>query len=288
MPTVPEWFPRVRVRTASLEPVRELVASLDLHTVCEGALCPNRPECYSRKHVTVLILGDSCTRSCGFCAVSHGRPTPVDPDEPSRVAEMARRLGMRHVVVTSVTRDDLPDGGAGHYAAVAESLAALPDAPTSEALIPDLGGDPGAIARVARSPYRILAHNLETVPRLYPRARPQADYGRSLAVLGTLKRTAPAKIIKSAIMLGLGETEEEVRSVLDDLLTAGATALAVGQYLRPTARELPVERFLPPEEFDRWAREARALGFAFVASGPYVRSSYRAAEALDAFDAQPL
>lgn len=276
---MPTPLPRVRLHPGRLQGVRDLVAAHGLRTVCEGALCPNRPECYASRHVTVLVLGGSCTRSCRFCSVPGGRVEPPDPDEPRRVAEAVSALGMRHVVVTSVTRDDLPDGGAAHFAAVAEALASLPDPPTSEALIPDLGGDPACVALVAAAPYRVLAHNVETVPRLYPRARPQADYGRSLGVLGDLKRAAPAKVVKSGFMLGLGESAAEVSSLLVDLRTAGVDALAVGQYLRPTPRELPVERIVPDDEFSALADEARALGFRHVACGPLVRSSYRAGEA---------
>jgi lipoic acid synthetase len=250
-------------------------------------LCPNRPECYAAGHLTVLILGDACTRACAFCAVKHGPPAPLDPGEPSRVAKVASSLGMRHVVVTSATRDDLSDGGASQYVAVAEALAALPRPPTREALIPDLRGDRAAVAAVAAAPFHVLAHNVETVPRLYSSVRPQADYRRSLGVLRALKRIAPAKVVKSGFMLGLGESADEVRDLLRDLRACGVDALAVGQYLRPTARELPVMRYASEEEFAALAREARALGFLHVASGALVRSSYRAGEAADLFDRAP-
>lgn len=277
-------LPRVRLRPASLGRVRDLVASHRVHTVCEGALCPNRPECYAAGHVTVLILGGACSRACAFCAVGQGPPDPVDPDEPARVARVAAALGMRHVVVTSVTRDDLSDGGAGQYAATGRALASLPDPPTREALIPDLRGDPVAAAIVAEAPYHVLGHNVETVSRLYPAVRPRADYARSLAVLRVLKQTAPEKVVKSGFMLGLGETAQEARDLLRDLRAAGADALAIGQYLRPTPRELAVARFASEEEFAAIAEEARALGFRHVASGPRVRSSYRAGEAAVLFD----
>lgn len=266
----------MRVRPGVLDRTRDLLESLGLPTVCEGALCPNRPECYRRGHVTVLILGRNCTRRCRFCAVGSGAPEPVDPEEPARVARLAARLGMRHVVVTSVTRDDLPDGGAGQYAAVARALAGLPDAPTAEALVPDFRGDPEAIRTVARAPFGVLAHNLETVPRLYPRVRPGADYDRSLHVLAALVGQAHGRPVKSGLMLGLGETAEEVRGVLRDLRSAGVTSVCLGQYLRPGPDRLPVERYVPEEEFRAWAAEARALGFTEVASGPRVRSSYMA------------
>ena len=275
----PTPLPRVRLKPGSLASVRDLVASHGLRTVCEGALCPNRPECYASRHVTVLVLGGVCTRSCRFCSVAGGPPRPPDPDEPRRVARAVSELGMRHVVVTSVTRDDLPDGGAGHFAAVAEALAALPEAPGLEALIPDFEGDEGAAAAVAASPYGVLAHNVETVPRLYPAVRPQADYRRSLGVLAALRRAAPGKVVKSGLMLGLGETREEVTEVLADLRGVGVEAVCVGQYLRPTPRQLPVARLVPEEEFQALAEEARALGFRSALCGPLVRSSYRAGEA---------
>ncbi|WP_025322509.1 lipoyl synthase [Deferrisoma camini] len=269
-------LPRIRVRPSGLRRTRRVFEDLGIPTVCEGALCPNRPECYDAGHVTVLILGRRCTRACGFCAVDHGGPEPVDPNEPARVAELAARLGMRHVVVTSVTRDDLPDGGAGQYAAVARAVAALPGPVTAEALVPDFQGDPEALAVVAAAPYRVLAHNVETVPRLYPRIRPGADYARSLGVLRTFAGLADrGQTVKSGLMLGLGESADEVRRVLADLRGAGVDAVCLGQYLRPGPGRVPVSRYLQEAEFERWAEEARALGFAEVWSGPRVRSSYR-------------
>jgi lipoic acid synthetase len=196
------------------------------------------------------------------------------------VAELAAQLGMRHVVITSVTRDDLPDGGASQYAATAEAIQSLPRPPTCEALIPDFRGDPDAAQLVAAAPYRVLAHNVETVPRLYPAVRPQAEYRRSLAVLAALRVAELGKVVKSGLMLGLGESLDEVRRVLEDLRRAGVDALTLGQYLRPTPAELPVDRYVEPEEFSALAEEARGLGFRTVASAPYVRSSYRAAECL--------
>lgn len=277
-------LPRVRLRPAALGRIREIADSHRVRTVCEGALCPNRPECYAAGHVTVLILGSACTRVCAFCAVGHGAPESVDPEEPSRVARMASVLGMRHGVVTSVTRDDLADGGAAQYVAVADALATLPDPPTREALIPDLKGDLAAVAAVAVAPYQVLGHNVETVPRLYSAVRPSADYGRSLSVLRALKRASPAKVVKSGFMLGLGETAAEVRGLLLDLRNSGVDALAVGQYLRPGPRQLPVARYVEEGEFEAIAEEARRLGFPQVVSGPRVRSSYRAGDAADLFD----
>ncbi len=275
--------PRVRVKASVLGAVRDRVAAGGLRTVCEGALCPNRPECYAAGHLTLLILGDRCTRACRFCAVSGGPPEAPDPAEPGRIAEMVGALGMGHVVVTSVTRDDLPDGGAAHYEAVGRALAALPAPPTAEALVPDFGGDPAAVARVAGAAYRLLAHNVETVPRLYPRVRPQAVYRRSLEVLATLGRAGGGRPVKSGLMLGLGETGAEVRAVLEDLRRVGVAAVTLGQYLQPTAGQLAPVRRVPAEEFAGWAETARALGFRSVVAGPLVRSSYRARLALESF-----
>jgi lipoyl synthase len=277
-------LPKIRVKPGPLQAVRTLVNSAGVHTVCEGALCPNRSECYAQGHITVLILGDACTRNCSFCAVDHGTPAAVDPAEPQRVARLVERLEMRHVVVTSVTRDDLADGGAGQYARVAAALGALPSRPTCEALVPDFAGERSAVETVARSGYRILAHNVETVPRLYPAVRSRAAYPRSLRVLSELGRAAPGRIVKSGLMLGLGESSDEVRRVFEDLLRAGVSVLALGQYLRPTPRHLTVARLLRPEEFEAWGQEARSMGFRWVSAGPLVRSSYRAADALLLFD----
>jgi len=253
-----------------------LVRELRLRTVCEEAICPNIWDCYSRRTATFLVLGDRCTRACRFCAVRHGRPLPPDPAEPARLVEAARRLGLRHVVITSVTRDDLPDGGAGHFAACVAALKATLPGVTVEVLTPDFRGWPVAV--VARSGPDVFAHNIETVPRLYPRVRPGADYSRSLELL---RQAAGAGLVtKSGLMVGLGETMEEIEAVLADLRRAGCLLLTVGQYLAPTAGHLPVERYLTPGEFESLRRRALALGFAGVAAGPLVRSSYRAAELL--------
>lgn len=272
----PEWI-RARAPTGpAVAETRAIVRTLGLHTVCEEAQCPNLGECWSHRTATVMLLGDTCTRSCRFCAVSHGRPLAVDPEEPGRVAEAVARLGLRHVVMTSVNRDDLPDGGAGHFAAAAHAVHARVPTCTIEVLIPDLQGDLAALATIVAAPITILNHNTETVPRLYKRVRPGAVYERSLAILAEAKRLAPGLRTKTGLMLGLGETRDEVLAVLADVRAAGCDVLTLGQYLRPSPDELPVERYVTPEEFAALGADARALGFAYVESGPLVRSSYHA------------
>jgi lipoic acid synthetase len=272
----PEWI-RARAPTGpAVAETRAVVRSLGLHTVCEEAQCPNLGECWAHHTATVMLLGDTCTRNCRFCAVSHGRPLAVDPEEPRRVAEAVARLGLHHVVMTSVNRDDLPDGGASHFAATAYAVQArVPDC-TIEVLIPDLQGNHDALAAIVQAPITILNHNTETVPRLYRRVRPGAFYERSLALLAAAKRLRPALRTKTGLMLGLGETRDEVLAVLADIRAAGCDVLTLGQYLRPGPSELAVERYVTPEEFTALGVEARQLGFAYVESGPLVRSSYHA------------
>ncbi len=254
---------------------RRAIDALGLHTVCEEAHCPNIGECWGHRTATFMLLGDTCTRNCGFCAVRHGRPLAVDPGEPLRVARAVAQLGLRHVVVTSVNRDDLPDGGAAHFAATARAIKAiLPDCRV-EVLIPDLQGDLGAVRVVTDSPVDILNHNVETVPRLYRRVRPGARYDRSLAVLAAA-RGRPGLLTKAGLMLGLGETRDELVRVFDDLRAVGCDILTLGQYLRPSAAHLPVVRYVPPEEFRDLREAALARGFRHVESGPLVRSSYHA------------
>jgi lipoic acid synthetase len=255
---------------------RAAVKELGLHTVCEEARCPNIGECWGHGTATFMLLGDVCTRNCGFCAVAHGRPLAVDPAEPLRVAAAVARLGLRHVVVTSVDRDDLPDGGAGHFAASARAIKGLRPACRVEVLVPDFRGDLTAVATVAGSPIDVFNHNVETVPRLYRRVRPGARYPRSLSLLEAAKRARPGLLTKAGLMLGLGESEDEVLSVFDDLRGAGCDVLTLGQYLRPSARHLPVERYVPPEEFAVLRARALARGFRHVEAGPLVRSSYHA------------
>jgi lipoic acid synthetase len=267
-----------------------LLDELDLHTVCREARCPNKGECYASGTATFLILGDVCTRACRFCAVE-GRGQDgvcvLDEDEPRRVAEAARRLGLRHVVITSVTRDDLPDGGAAQFAAaIAAVRAATPDA-TVEVLIPDLGGDEGALRTVLAARPEVLNHNLETVPRLYAQVRPQARYERSLELLARAavwaRSPGPDRarpLVKTGLMVGLGETAAEVGEVLAAAAAAGVDAVTIGQYLQPDAGRLPVARYVTPQEFAGYERRGAALGLTVVAA-PFVRSSYRAGELLD-------
>ena len=272
----PDWIKSRAPTGRAVAETRATVRALGLHTVCEEAQCPNLGECWSHHTATVMLLGDTCTRACRFCAVSHGRPTTVDPDEPRRVAEAVARLGLRHVVMTSVNRDDLPDGGAGHFAATAAAVKAKVPECTIEVLIPDLQGDHRALATVVAAPIAILNHNTETVPRLYKRVRPGATYERSLGILRAAKRLRPGLRTKTGLMLGLAETRDEVHAVLVELHAVGCDVLTLGQYLRPSLEELPVERYVTPDEFAELGAEARALGFAYVESGPLVRSSYHA------------
>ncbi len=272
----PDWIKSRAPTGRAVAETRATVRRLGLHTVCEEAQCPNLGECWSHHTATVMLLGDTCTRACRFCAVSHGKPVTVDPDEPRRVAEAVARLGLRHVVMTSVNRDDLPDGGAAHFAAAARAVkTAVPDC-TIEVLIPDLQGDHEALATVVAAPIAILNHNTETVPRLYKRVRPGATYERSLGILRAAKRLRPGLRTKTGLMLGLGETRDEIDAVLADLRAVACDVLTLGQYLRPSAEELPVERYVHPDEFDEIGAHARSLGFAHVESGPLVRSSYHA------------
>ena len=273
---MPDWL---RVKTGKrhlTEGTRALVQDFGLHTVCEGAHCPNIGECYSRHVATFMILGDTCTRNCGFCAVNSGQPTPVDPTEPARVAQAAASLGLKYVVVTSVTRDDLPDGGAGQFASTITAVhGAIPEGRV-EVLTPDFGGDADAIRAVLDARPEVFNHNVETVRRLQATVRPQANYERSLGVLRAARQIAPDIATKSGIMVGLGETEPEVHETLADLRAAGCEIVTIGQYLQPSRRHLPVVDYMPPEQFKALEKYAYGLGFRHVASGPFVRSSYQA------------
>ena len=252
------------------------VRELGLHTVCQEARCPNIGECWGHRTATFMLLGDTCTRNCGFCAVTHGRPLAVDPAEPLRVASAVARLGLRHVVVTSVNRDDLADGGAAHFAATAGAIKRLLPGCRVEVLVPDFQGNLASVAEVVASPIDVFNHNLETVPRLYRRVRAGARYARSLAVLEAAHGGRDRLLTKTGLMLGLGETQEELASVFRDLRRISCDILTLGQYLRPSGEHLPVERYLPPEEFVALGAEALALGFRHVEAGPLVRSSYHA------------
>ena len=253
-----------------------------LHTVCQEAKCPNIWECYAHQTATFLIMGSRCTRNCRFCSVAPGPPEPLDPQEPARVAEAAARMGLRYAVVTSVTRDDLPDGGAAHFAATIRELRRLIPGTRVEVLIPDFQGDRSALLTVLAARPDVLNHNIESVPRLYPQVRPQADYLRSLALLKRAREFDSGIATKSGLMLGLGEEAQEVRRTLQDLRAADCRILTLGQYLQPSPEHLPVIRYVTPEEFEDWRTSALQMGFAEVASGPFVRSSYHAGESFNA------
>ncbi len=276
-PRLPEWF---KVHPVEGEGYRRVAGRLKesaLHTVCEEARCPNIWECWNAGTATFIILGDVCTRSCGFCAVTTGRPQGLDGDEPGRVGAAVAALGLRHVVVTSVNRDELEDGGAAIFAETVRQIRLRAPGCRVELLTPDFRGSEQALQTVLEAEPDILGHNVETVPRLYPRVRPQAKYPRSLSVLERARAWGAAT--KTGLMLGLGETGEEVRQVFHDLRAVGCDSLTLGQYLQPTRRHLPVERFYTPEEFALLGEEARALGFVHVEAGPKVRSSYHAEKA---------
>lgn len=263
------------------EPAKQLVRELRLNTVCLEAKCPNLGECWSHGNVSFMILGSACTRSCGFCSVRTARPGGVDPGEPQRLAEAIARLKLQYAVVTSVARDDLPDEGAGHFAACIGAIRARSPQTQIEVLIPDFHVRPDCLERVVGAGPEVVSHNLETVERLTRLIRPQAGYRRSLEVLAALRRLGGEQLrVKSGLMVGLGERPEEVRKTMADLKGAGCDILTVGQYLRPTPEHLPVAEFLSPEAFERYRAWGQAMGFSFVASGSYVRSSYNAFEAL--------
>jgi lipoic acid synthetase len=277
----PPWLRRRLPGGPQFEKIRALVERGRLHTVCQEAKCPNIWECFSARTATFLILGDRCTRNCGFCAVATGPQGPPDPEEPQRVADAAAAMQLAYVVVTSVTRDDLTDGGACHFAeTIGRIRERLPEA-RIEVLIPDFQGHRHALQRVVQARPDVLNHNIETVARLYPTVRPQAIYARSLELIKRVGVYDPSIPTKSGLMLGLGETEDEIRQTLADLRAAGCRMLTLGQYLQPSKQHLPVNRFVTPEEFDRWKTAAVAMGFTEVASGPFVRSSYHAGELFD-------
>lgn len=274
----PDW---IKVRLPS-NPVffstKALVSDLKLHTVCESAQCPNRWECWSGGTATFMIAGEHCTRACGFCAVSTAKPLPLEEDEPQRVAEAVSRLRLNHVVITAVARDDLPDGGSRHFADTITAIRALHEDIVIEVLTPDFHAKEACLRTVLDAGPDVFNHNLETVERLTPLVRSRARYGRSLEVLRRAKELAPHIATKSGIMLGLGETENEIFQTLDDLRENGVEILTMGQYLRPSPQHLPVVEFISPETFDLYGEIARKKGFTYVASGPLVRSSYHAAD----------
>jgi len=278
-PRLPEWL-RIKLPTSdSFARTHSLLEELKLHTVCESAKCPNHWECWSKGTATFMIGGDRCTRACGFCAVPTAKPSALEANEPLRVAEAARRMGLRHVVITAVARDDLADGGADHFRQTIEAVRALNAEIVIEVLTPDFLNRDEAIDTVLAANPHIFNHNLETVRRLTPSVRSRATYDRSLNVLRKVKtRRGDDIYTKSGLMLGLGETEEEILTAMSDLRAAGCDILTLGQYLQPTLRHLPVVEFVPPAKFDEFGERAREMGFAHVASGPLVRSSYHADE----------
>lgn len=278
----PPWLKKALPDPDALRSMEKLLRGLQLHTVCESALCPNLGECFARGTATFLILGDVCTRDCRFCGVRAGTPSPPDPQEPQRVAEAVVQLRLNHIVITSVTRDDLPDGGAGQYVAVMRAVRSAAPQATVEVLVPDFGGVAGSLDQVLAEAPDVFNHNVETVPRLYPRVRPQADYFRSLQVLSRAARSG--LLVKTGLMVGLGETDKEVHAVLEDVASAGVQVVTIGQYLCPSAGHLPVTEFVAPEIFAAYATYGRRLGLQ-VHAGPFVRSSYRAAESLGEYAA---
>ncbi|WP_425057868.1 Lipoyl synthase 2 [Sporomusa carbonis] len=273
--------PWLKIGTPDQQKLRDmlgLLASLNVNTICTSAKCPNAGECFAQGTATFLILGPNCTRNCRFCAVSHGRLAEPDPLEPAKVAQAVQILDLKYVVITSVTRDDLPDYGASQFVAVIREIKALHEDTLVEVLIPDLAGDEKALARIVEAGPDVLGHNLETVPRLYARVRQQASYTQSLRILKSVKEMRPGMITKSSLMLGLGETEEELREVFQDLKEVDCDILTLGQYLQPTPQQLPVERYVTPEKFSYYREMALSLGIREVYAGPLVRSSYHARE----------
>ena len=274
----PEWL-KIRLhRTAEYADVQRIVRDHSLHTICSSGLCPNKAECWSRRTATFMILGEICTRNCRFCATLSGRPLPPDPSEPAKLAESVRLMGLRHVVVTSVTRDDLPDGGAAHWAECVRAIRAENPDVTIELLIPDLDAKPDLLDTVIASGPDIIGHNIETVERLTPVVRSRAKYRTSLETLRCLNRQGV--VTKSGLMVGLGESDDEVLQTLHDLRDAGVGIVTLGQYLRPTLEHYPVAAYITPEKFEWYRLRALEMGFSYCASAPLVRSSYMAEEAL--------
>jgi lipoyl synthase len=275
---LPEWLTIRLPRPDTIKEVEGMMRSKNLHTVCESARCPNLPECWSKKTATFMILGDTCTRSCGFCAIKVGKGLALDADEPKNVAKVTRDLGLKHVVVTSVARDDLADEGSLQFAETIRSLHAENPNVIVEVLTPDFKAKRWCIKNVTDAHPEIYNHNIETIERLHTVVRPQARYERSLNVLAMVKELDPTIYTKSGIMLGLGETRDEVLKTLADLRRVGVDAVTIGQYLRPTMRHLPVNSYVHPDEFKEYEEIGEEMGFAFVASGPFIRSSYNAIE----------
>lgn len=273
---LPYWFKKKMPDPAAMISMRNILGGLDLNTVCEHALCPNIGECFQRNTATFLIMGNVCTRNCAYCAVNKGNPDSLDDDEPQHVADAVMKLGLKHVVLTSVTRDDLPDYGACHFTSTIEHIRKQTPQITIEVLIPDFKGEFSSIRNVVAAHPDVINHNMETVHRLYPTVRPKADYQRSLHLLEAVKKLDPHIITKSGLMAGLGETREELYETLEDLRDVDCDLLTIGQYLQPSPAHLPVERYISPEEFEEYALIAESLGFYGAACAPLVRSSYKA------------
>jgi len=276
----PDWL-KIKVSTgANRQKVEEILKRLSLHTVCEQAGCPNIGECFCNRTATFMILGNLCTRNCTFCQVLKGQPQPVDPLESGHVAQAVQELNLKHVVVTSVTRDDLPDGGSGHFAKVIEAIQIRCPGVTIEVLIPDFQGDFDSLKTVIAAKPTVINHNIETVERLYPQVRPMANYNRSLELLKRTKFVDPEIKTKSGLMVGLGDTYDEVMKTMHDLRLTGCDFLTIGQYLAPSKLHHPVVEYVHPDIFEKYKAEAQAMGFSYIAAGPFVRSSYHAGEAL--------
>ena len=278
----PEWIRERKLRLADLHEIKTVMRENALHTVCEEARCPNRSECFARGTATFLLLGDVCTRACGFCDIANGKPRPVDPGEPWRVRSAVERMRLSFVVLTSVDRDDLPDGGAAHFASTIRAVRTLDPAPGVEVLTPDFLGCLESLETVLAAEPDVFNHNVETVPRLYREVRRGARLERSLGLLSAAKRIAPERTTKSGFMLGLGEREDEVRALLERLREANVDIVTIGQYLRPSSENLPVVEYVHPDVFESHRLAGEKLGFRHVFAGPFVRSSYRAEEALAA------
>lgn len=274
----PEWLKLSPLDPTILNKMRRLMRDSKLHTVCESAQCPNRTECFAEGTATFMILGNICTRNCTFCAVKHGKPYAPDSQEPEHIVEAVNKLGLRYVVITSVTRDDLPDGGASHFAQTIRAIHEYDSDIMVEVLIPDFKGSLSALQTVTDACPSVLNHNIETVPRLYPEVRPEANYQRSIQFLKQAKLLNRKLLTKSGLMLGLGETQQEVSEVMDDLRLAGCDVITIGQYLQPSLSHHKLVRYVPPEEFEEYQNIGREMGFASVISGPLVRSSFHAAE----------
>ena len=274
----PSWLKKRIPPYPDLLKVKSILEESELHTVCEEARCPNLGDCFSKGTATFLILGSLCTRSCGFCAIGHGSPVPPDEAEPHNVAQAVKKIGLRYVVITSVTRDDLTDGGASHFAKTVQNIRALDRKIKVEVLVPDFKGEGSSLRIVLDASPEVLNHNIETIPKLYPEVRPQADYRRSLALLARTKENYPHILTKSGLMLGFGETQEEVLNLMNDLRRVGCDFLTIGQYLQPRSDRLPVVRFIPPEEFEEYKELGGEMGFKAIASGPFVRSSFHASQ----------